>query len=88
MSIQAMITTIRNNNLMRSERLKFKRSSGVGYIVKPTYDFPKASHKQLSSIRRRLKRERAHRMIKVVTLSIVIFLCLLLVVQYVLKYLF
>lgn len=81
MSIQAMIISIRNNNLMRSERVKFKRSTGIGYAEKPNYNFPKATNKQLKSIRKQLRRQHINRMVKVILLTIIIFLGLLVVVS-------
>jgi hypothetical protein len=79
MAIQAMNIAIKNNNLMRLKRDRFKRRLG-GYNTdtKTEYNLPKASAKQLRTIRKRLKEERQIRMLKVLTVTI--FLCCVLVV--------
>jgi hypothetical protein len=79
MAIQAMNIAIKNNNLMRLKRDRFKRRLG-GYNTdtKTEYNLPKASAKQLRTIRNRLKEERQIRMLKVLTVTI--FLCCVLVV--------
>ena len=46
--VQTMITTLKNNENMRSKRDKFKRSASKRSISKkPEYDFPKATPEQL-----------------------------------------
>jgi hypothetical protein len=51
-----MITTLKNNEKMRSKREKFKRTlGGYGSNVKPEYDFPEATPEILKAIREKLK---------------------------------
>jgi hypothetical protein len=72
--VQTMITTLKNNEKMRSKRDKFKRSvGGFSRTGKPEYDFPKATPKMLNDIKDKLRKEHKRRMIKVVVLTIVIF---------------
>ena len=76
-SVQAMITTLKNNEKMRSKRRKFKKSvSNSGSKEKPEYDFPEATPKMLQDIRTKLQGEHKRRMIKVVTLTVIIFFIL------------
>lgn len=83
MAIQAMNTAIKNNNLMRTKREKFKKTlGGYGKNKKTEYNFPKATTKQLKEIARRLKEERKIRMIKVVALTIILSLGLVYAILY------
>ena len=75
-SVQAMITTLKNNEKMRSKRGDFKRSvHSSGYSKqKPEYNFPEATPQMLKEIRERLQKERKRRTYKVVALTIILFL--------------
>lgn len=67
-----MNTAIRNNNLMRTKRERFKKTLG-GYDTGNSSEFnlPKASEKQLRAIRKRLKTERQLWWLKMITLTII-----------------
>ena len=72
-----MITALNNNDKMRSQRAKFKRTLG-GYDKnrKTEYNLPKATPLQLAEIRKRLKREHKILWIKIVGVSTVIIIAL------------
>ncbi|MTE26577.1 hypothetical protein [Winogradskyella ouciana] len=76
-SAQAMITTLKNNEKMRSKRKKFKRTLG-GYNTnrKTEYNLPNATPEQLIEIRQRLKKENKILWIKVIVFSSVIIIAL------------
>ena len=77
MAIQAMNTAIKNNNLMRPKREKFKRTlGGYGKNRNPEYNLPKATPKQLRAIRKKLKKENQILWIKVIGLSTIIIIAL------------
>jgi len=75
-SVQAMITTLKNNEKMRSKRGDFKRTvHNSGYSKqKPEYDFPEATPQMLNEIKERLQKEGKRRTYKVVALTIILFL--------------
>lgn len=75
-SVQAMITTLKNNEKMRSKRGNFKKTvHSSGYSKqKPEYDFPEATPQILNEIKERIQRERKRRTFKVVALTISLFL--------------
>jgi hypothetical protein len=74
--VQTMITTLKNNEKMRSKRSNFKRTVSIsGYNKqKPEYDFPEATPQILNEIKERLQKERKRRTYKVVALTIILFL--------------
>lgn len=75
--VQTMITTLKNNEKMRSKRDKFKKTlGGYGKNEKVEYNLPKATPKQLQEIKTRIKRENKIMWIKVVLLSTVIIIAL------------
>ncbi len=79
MSASAMNTVINNNRKLLTKRDRLKNTlSGYKRPLKVEYTWPKTSTKQLHSIRRRLKEERQIRMLKVVTLTLL--LCVLMLV--------
>ncbi len=83
MAIQAMNIAIKNNNAMRSRRYKFKRTFGGYDKTKITeYDLPEATTKQLTEIRKRLEEERKVRMLKVVLLTVILFVGLVFTLVY------
>lgn len=75
--VQTMITTLKNNEKMRSKRDKFKKTlGGYGKNEKVEYNLPKATPEQLQEIKIRIKRENKIMWIKVVLLSTVIIIAL------------
>lgn len=77
-SAQAMITTLKNNEKMRSKRDKFKKTmGGYGSKAKPEYDFPEATPKVLNDIRNKLQKERKIRKTKVFGLTALIIIVLI-----------
>jgi len=71
--IQTMITTLKNNEKMRSKREKFKRTFGSNSSnKKPEYDFPEATPEVLNEIRYRLKKENKILWIKIIGFTIII----------------
>ena len=56
-SVQAMITTLKNNEKMRSKRGNFKKTvHSSGYSKqKPEYDFPEATPQILNEIKERIQ---------------------------------
>ena len=82
-SVQAMITALKNNEKMRSKRDKFKRPLNGSYAkVKPEYDFPEATPEMLQSIKERIVKEDKRIKIKVIALTIILFLGLVLSFYY------
>lgn len=76
-SAQAMITTLKNNEKMRSKRDKFKRILGRNCSnVKPQYDFPEATPEILREIRNKLKKENQVIRIKILCATAVIIISL------------
>ncbi|RZN82812.1 MAG: hypothetical protein EVB11_07335 [Winogradskyella sp.] len=83
MSIQAMNTSINNNRKQLPNRDRFKnRLGGYNRNEKTEYNLPKANAKQLKDIRRRLKEEQKIRMLKIIVLTVILFLGLLLTFFY------
>jgi len=79
--VQTMITTLKNNEKMRSKRDKFKRPLKSRYPkTKPEYNFPKATPEMLRSIRERLIKENKIRMTKVIILTIILFSALIVLI--------
>ena len=76
--VQTMITTLKNNENLRSKREKFKRRYGHNsFQEKPEYDFPEATPEYLEEIRKKLKKENQILWIKITVISVVIIGCLL-----------
>jgi hypothetical protein len=73
MAIQAMNISIKNNNLMRSKRDKFKRTLG-GYSKanKTEFNLPEATPQILREIKERLQEERRLTTLKVLALALII----------------
>jgi len=72
-----MITILKNNEKMRRERTKFKTSPGGYNTTKKTeYTFPKATTKQIKSIKKRLIREEKITIFKTVIITLFIVLAL------------
>lgn len=80
-AVQAMITTLKNNEKMRSKRSKFKTSVGsYRRKQKPEYDFPEATPELLETIKEKLQKEQRRRMVIVWVLTVLIFLGLVYVI--------
>ena len=71
-SVQAMITTIKNNEKLRRNKRKRLKNQLGGYNSNENteYNLPKATPKQLEDIRLRLKKERKLWWIKIITLTL------------------
>lgn len=83
MSAGAMHISIRNNLNLLSKRDKLKnRLGGYNADKKTEYNLPKATTKQLKAISKRLKEERKIRMMKVVFLTVILFVLLLCVFEF------
>jgi hypothetical protein len=77
------MTVINYNRNLLPQRDKFKnRLGGYDPNKKTAYNLPKATKKQLKDIRERLKEERKVRMLKVFTLSLILFLGLVYIFIY------
>lgn len=70
--IQAMITSLKNNEKMRTKRIKFKHVPGKRSGIKPQYDFPKATPEMLIEIRDKLRKENRIRMTKIIVVTIIV----------------
>jgi len=83
MSIMATNITIKNNRKLLPQRDRFKNTLG-GYSSgrKTEYNLPKAKAEHLKHIKNQLKKDRNIRMIKVVVLTIMLFLLLISVLIY------
>lgn len=80
MSASAMNTSVRNNLNLLSKRDRLKnRLGGFNREEKTEYNLPKASTKQLNEIRKRLQEERKVRMLKVIILTVILFVGLVFV---------
>lgn len=77
------MNVINFNRKLLPQRDKFKNTLG-GYDSekKAEYNLPKATTKQLNQIRERLKKDQKIRMIKVVVVTIILFLILISVLLY------
>lgn len=83
MSAHAMNISINNNRKLPSQRDRFKnRLGGYNPNIRTEYNLPKATTKQLNTIRKRLNEERKIRMLKVVTLTVILFFGLICVFVY------
>jgi len=71
-SAQAMITSLKNNEKMRTKRDKFKHVPGKRSGIKPKYDFPEATPEMLIEIRDKLRKENRIRMTKIIIVTIVL----------------
>lgn len=71
-SAQAMITSLKNNEKMRTKRDKFKHVPGKRSGIKPKYDFPEATPEMLIEIRDKLRKENMIRMTKIIIVTIVL----------------
>lgn len=77
MSAGYMSTSIKNNLNLLSKRKKLRNTLGsYNQSNKAEYSLPKASHKQLRNIAKRLREEHRVRMAKVVVVTIVLFFAL------------
>lgn len=78
MSASFMITILKNNENLLSKRKRFKNKQ-IGYNLnnKVEYNLPKASKKELNEIKKKLVEERKIRMLKVVLLTLILFLGLI-----------
>lgn len=71
--VQTMITTLRNNDNLRSKREKFKKKYGKNIsIEKPEYDFPEATPEILNAIRKKIKKDNQILWLKVIILTFLI----------------
>jgi hypothetical protein len=71
------------NRKQLSQRNKFaNRLGGYNADQKTEYNLPKATPKQLSDIRKRLKEERKTRMLKVILFTVILFLGLVFLFTY------
>ncbi|WP_299111212.1 hypothetical protein [uncultured Winogradskyella sp.] len=75
------VINFNRNQLPQRDRF-VNRLGGYNSDKKTEYNLPKATTKQLKEIARRLKEERKIRMIKVVTLTIILFLGLVFTILY------
>ena len=83
MAIQAMNTVIKNNNLMRLKREKFKKTfGGYGKNVKPKFDLPRATPKMLKNIRKQIRDDNKFNTLKIIAVTIVLCLILCFVLAY------
>lgn len=81
--VQTMITTLKNNENLRSKREKFKRRYGHNsFQEKPEYDFPEATPELLKDIRKKIKKERQVRRLKDIMLTVILFIGLVYVFLY------
>ncbi|MUU77907.1 hypothetical protein [Winogradskyella endarachnes] len=71
--VQTMISTLRNNDNLRSKREKFKKKYGKNIsIEKPEYDFPEATPEILNAIRKKIKKDNQILWLKVIILTFLI----------------
>lgn len=70
--IQAMITSLKNNEKMRTKRNKFKHVPGKRSGIKTQYDFPEATPELLIEIRDKLRKENRIRMTKIIVVTIIV----------------
>ncbi|MBT8244637.1 MAG: hypothetical protein HKP48_07490 [Winogradskyella sp.] len=81
MGSASMNTVIENNRKLLPKRDKFKnRLGGYNSNKKTEYNLPKATSKQLRDIKKRMLQERKIWWIKVIVLTVILFLGLLLAV--------
>lgn len=79
-AVQSMISSLKNNEKMRSKRTKFKKTlGGNNSIEKTEYNFPEATPEMLKKLRERLQKEQRHQSIKqfiilVISIAITIFI--------------
>lgn len=73
-SVQAMITSLKNNDRRRKKHKPFDKNKvgGYGESSKPEYDFPEATPEILSEIRERLIKERKVRVVKIIVVTVVL----------------
>ena len=73
-----MSTSVKNNLKLLLKREKFKHTLG-GYSKnrKTEYNLPKATSKQLRDIRRKMHQERKIWWVKVIAITVILFLALL-----------
>lgn len=77
------MNVINYNRSLLSQRDKFvNRLGGYNTDKKTEYNLPKATPKQLSDIRKRLKEERKTRMLKVILFTVILFLGLVYLFAY------
>ncbi|WP_299361236.1 hypothetical protein [Winogradskyella sp.] len=81
MSASSMMTSIRNNLNLLSNRKKVKdrlglrnRLGGYDSNTKTEYNLPKATTKELKALAKRLKEEHRIRMTKIIVVTILLFL--------------
>ena len=75
MTGNSMMTSVRNNLNLLSKRDKLKnRLGGYNAEKKTEYDLPKASSKELGIIAKRLQEDHKTRMLKVIIITIILFL--------------
>ncbi|QXP79990.1 MULTISPECIES: hypothetical protein [Winogradskyella] len=83
MSASTMNTVMKNNRKLLPKRDRFKnRLGGYDRNVKTEYNFPKATTKQLKEIGKRLREERKTELIKVVIVSMLLFLVMVCFLYY------
>jgi len=83
MSASAMNTVMKNNRNLLPKRDRFKnRLGGYDRNVKTEYNFPKATTKQLKEIGKRLREEREMELIKVVIITVLLFLVMVCFLYY------
>ncbi|WP_299099092.1 hypothetical protein [uncultured Winogradskyella sp.] len=71
--VQTMITTLKNNDNMRSKRKKFKKGySRTIFSEKPEYDFQEATPELLKSIEKKVKRDNRILWLKVGIITFII----------------
>ncbi|GGI56751.1 hypothetical protein [Winogradskyella haliclonae] len=83
MGSASMNTIMNNNRKLLPLRDRFKnRLGGYNSDKKTEYNLPKANAKQLKDISRRLKEEHKSRMLKIIVVTVILFLGLLLTFLY------
>ena len=75
-AVQSMISSLKNNETMRSKRTKFKNTLGGNNSESKTeYNFPEATPEMLKKLRERLQKEQRQQSIKqtiILVVSIII----------------
>jgi hypothetical protein len=75
-AVQSMISSLKNNEKMRSKRTKFKNTLGGNNSESKTeYNFPEATPEMLKKLRERLQKEQRQQSIKqtiILVVSIII----------------
>ena len=83
-AVQSMISSLKNNEKMRSKRTKFKNTLGGNNSESKTeYNFPEATPEMLKKLRERLQKEQRQQTLKQV---ILMGISLIIIVVFLVKY--